>query len=87
MTERRHKDGHRIPVSVTISPVRDAAGRIVGASKIARDATMVVEAERSGSRYSLRLPSQFLPPGRGAEHRHACLRALALMPEAEARHD
>lgn len=46
VTERRHKDGHRIPVSVTISPVRDAAGRIVGASKIARDATMVVEAER-----------------------------------------
>lgn len=56
-------------------------------SRISRLARWVVEAERSGSRYSLRLPSQFLPPGRGAEHRHACLRALALMPEAEARHD
>ena len=36
-TERQTKDGRLIPVSVTISPIRDAAGRIVGASKIARD--------------------------------------------------
>ncbi len=36
-TERLHKDGHRLHVSVTISPLRDAAGRVVGASKIARD--------------------------------------------------
>jgi PAS domain S-box-containing protein len=36
-TERMRKDGSRVWVSVTISPVRDASGRIVGASKIARD--------------------------------------------------
>ena len=36
-TERQHRDGHLIPVSVTISPVRDGTGRIVGASKVARD--------------------------------------------------
>jgi C4-dicarboxylate-specific signal transduction histidine kinase len=38
-TVRRCKDGREIDVSVTISPVRDATGRIVGASKIARDIT------------------------------------------------
>ena len=36
-TERLHKDGHQVPVSVTISPIHDAQGRVVGASKIARD--------------------------------------------------
>lgn len=46
ITDRLHKDGHRIPVAVTISPVRDTAGSIVGASKIARDATDRVQAER-----------------------------------------
>jgi uncharacterized protein (DUF58 family) len=48
--------------------------------KISRLARWVVEAERSGSRYALKLPGQRLPPGRGPEHRHACLRALALLP-------
>ena len=38
-TTRRAKDGHLVDVSLTISPIRDAAGRIVGASKIARDLT------------------------------------------------
>jgi PAS domain S-box-containing protein len=38
-TERVHKDGQRIFVSLTVSPIRDARGRIVGASKIARDVT------------------------------------------------
>jgi PAS domain S-box-containing protein len=38
-TVRRCKDGRRIAVSLTISPVRDSTGAIVGASKIARDIT------------------------------------------------
>ena len=38
-TVRRCKDGRLIDVSVTISPIRDRAGRVVGASKIARDIT------------------------------------------------
>jgi len=38
-TRRRRKDGTSIFVSVTASPVRDASGKIVGASKIARDIT------------------------------------------------
>jgi PAS domain S-box-containing protein len=36
-TVRLQKDGKRIDVSVTISPIRDGSGAIVGASKIARD--------------------------------------------------
>ena len=36
-TVRRAKDGRSVDVSLTISPVRDSLGRIIGASKIARD--------------------------------------------------
>ena len=36
-TVRRHKSGTLLDVSLTISPVRDAVGRVVGASKVARD--------------------------------------------------
>jgi PAS domain S-box-containing protein len=38
-TVRRRKDGTAVDISLTVSPVRDAMGRIVGASKIARDIT------------------------------------------------
>jgi two-component system sensor kinase FixL len=38
-TERRRKDGKIIAVEMTVSPIRDSAGHIVGASKIARDIT------------------------------------------------
>src|SRR5881227_988179 len=38
-TVRQTKDGRRIPISLTVSPVRNAAGRIIGASKVARDIT------------------------------------------------
>lgn len=38
-TVRRRKDGELIEVSLTVSPVRNAAGEILGASKIARDIT------------------------------------------------
>jgi PAS domain S-box-containing protein len=36
-TERRRKDGSPIQISLTVSPIRNAAGRVIGASKIARD--------------------------------------------------
>lgn len=38
-TVRRRKDGTILDVSITVSPVKDPAGRVVGASKIARDIT------------------------------------------------
>lgn len=51
-------------------------------ARISRLARWVDEAERDGRRYRLRLPAQpDLGPDRGPQHRHACLRALALMPE------
>jgi PAS domain S-box-containing protein len=38
-TVRRRKDGSLIDISLTVSPIKDATGRIAGASKIARDIT------------------------------------------------
>jgi PAS domain S-box-containing protein len=46
-TLRRHKDGTEIPVSLTVSPIRDSAGRVVGASKIVRDISESKRAEQS----------------------------------------
>ena len=44
-TERVRKDGKVITVSLTISPIKDAAGKVVGASKICRDVTQRKVAE------------------------------------------
>jgi PAS domain S-box-containing protein len=46
-TTRIHKDGHLIDVSVTISPVKNKSGVIVGASVIARDITEHWEAQNT----------------------------------------
>lgn len=46
-TVRRRKDGELIHVSLTISPIRGQGGRIVGASKIARDVTERYRAEQT----------------------------------------
>lgn len=52
-------------------------------ARISRLAGWVELAEREGRRYRLRLARQAdFGPGRGPEHRHACLRALALLPQA-----
>jgi len=46
-TERLAKDGRRLDISLTVSPVRDATGKIVGASKIARDITDRKQADKA----------------------------------------
>jgi len=43
-TLRRHKEGKLVPISLTISPVKNASGEVIGASKIARDITQRIEA-------------------------------------------
>ena len=51
-------------------------------ARISRLARWIDEAERHNRRYRLRLPGQSLGPAQGPAHRHACLRALALLPHA-----
>jgi uncharacterized protein (DUF58 family) len=51
-----------------------------GEARIRRLAAWVVEAEAAQCACTLRLPGESIGPGLGAEHRRACLRALALMP-------
>lgn len=44
-TRRRRKDGSIIDVSLTVSPLRDAAGRLIGASNVARDISAAKRAQ------------------------------------------
>jgi PAS domain S-box-containing protein len=49
-TVRVHKNGQRIDVSLTVSPIRDAKGNIVGAAKIVRDITRQKKLEEAALR-------------------------------------
>jgi two-component sensor histidine kinase len=57
-TVRVHKDGTPLNISLTVSPIKDASGKVVGASKIARDIT-----ERTRASAQIRLLA------REAQHR------------------
>lgn len=46
-TERTRKDGRRVPVSLIISPIRNRAGEVIGASKIAHDITRRLEMDQA----------------------------------------
>jgi PAS domain S-box-containing protein len=46
-TVRMHKDGTLLDISLTISPMRNAAGAVIGASKVARNITERKQAERA----------------------------------------
>jgi PAS domain S-box-containing protein len=46
-TMRIRKDGRLVQVSLTVSPIKDAEGKIIGASKIARDITNLKRAEQA----------------------------------------
>lgn len=45
-TQRRRKDGSLVDVSISISPIKDAEGKITGASKIARDISERIQLEK-----------------------------------------
>jgi PAS domain S-box-containing protein len=49
-TVRQRKDGSLIDISLTVSPIKDAGGRVIGASKIARD---ISERKRAHARQEL----------------------------------
>ena len=49
-TIRQRKDGTLIPISLTVSPIHDDTGRVIGASKIARDISERTEAAAAGIR-------------------------------------
>ncbi len=61
-TERVRKDGRRIHVSVTVSPIRDADGRIIGASKVARDVTERRRAEEAKDEFLAMLGHELRNP-------------------------
>lgn len=58
-TVRRRKDGRYIDISLTVSPIRDSTGRIIGASKIARDISEQKRLQREAAQAS-RLKDEFL---------------------------
>jgi PAS domain S-box-containing protein len=47
-TFRQRKDGQRVKVSMSVSPIRAPQGEIIGASKVVRDITQQAEGERAG---------------------------------------
>jgi len=80
-TMRRRKDGRLLDISISVSPIRDSEGHVIGASKIARDITSqkhadkerqrllnVVEEERSRLAMVFDRAPSFLAVLRGPEH-------------------
>ncbi len=73
-TVRKRKDGELITVSLAVSPVRDASGRVVGASTIARDITERKRAEAALKEANERLEQR-------VAERTAELRSIAQFPD------
>ena len=81
-TVRVRKDGKKIDVSVTISPIRDHSGAIVGASKIARDITDRKRALTALAEQTEELSRQALELGRSREALESQSRMLKLVLES-----
>jgi PAS domain S-box-containing protein len=61
-TERMCKDGSRVFVSLTVSPIRNAEGEVVGSSKIARDITARREEDRHKTEFLALLAHELRNP-------------------------
>jgi hypothetical protein len=83
-TVRRRRDGSLIPVSVTVSPIRDRHGRVTGASKILRDATERRRGERAMVQANAALELAVAERGRQlAEQQEARQRAEAALTQSQ----
>jgi uncharacterized protein (DUF58 family) len=58
----------------------DLLGDLAVEARLSQLARWIVQAERGGTHYALRLPGVSLAPARGEAHYHACLRHLAAFP-------
>jgi len=82
-TVRRAKDGTLVPISLTVSPIHDEEGRIIGASKIARDITeqIRIRAELAHEKEQLRVTLDSI--GDGVITTDSAGRVVYLNPVAE----
>ena len=70
-TERVRKDGQRVPVALTVSPIRDSDGKVVSASVTGRDISERKRAEQTlHSKLAGGEPSGRLDPGAGRGRKH-----------------
>jgi PAS domain S-box-containing protein len=81
-TVRQRKDGSRIDISLTVSPIKDATGKIIGVSKIARDISERKKVERELQEAKERLAAANQDLEKRIETRTASLKeAVAQMEE------
>ncbi len=82
-TVRKAKDGRLVSISLTVSPIRDEEGRIIGASKIARDITeqIRIREELAAERERLRVTLNSI--GDGVITTNDAGRVVYLNPVAE----
>jgi len=82
-TVRVAKDGRNIPVLLSVSPIRDGEGRVVGASKVVHDISELVEAREKAAREKELLATTLASIGDGVVVTDAQGRVTFLNPEAE----
>jgi len=85
-TVRITKYGQRLDVSLTISPIKDGEGRVIGASKIARDITHQKAQERALRNSEARLNIALEAGGMGAWEWHIEQSKVTWSPQLEAIH-
>src|SRR6516162_2054050 len=83
-TLRRARDGRLIPISLTVSPIKDEDGEIIGASKIARDVSERKRAEAALHEEKERLHATLTGIGDAVVVTDADCRIIMMNPVAQA---